>query len=260
MKAARAPQSQDLQVPMLERGLAILEWLTARPEGATLSQIADSLDIALTSAFRIAKALQQLGFVRRDEKTRRYAPTGKMLRLGQPHNIGRSLTEACIEPMRRIRDLTGETTQLCCLADGMTVILEQLPSVHPFKYIVDLGSRIPAHCCAPGKAILAFIDPVDRQRQFQHMDFSSHTDRTITDPARFEVELQLVKDNGIAVDRGEHFVGVHCVAAPMLDRLGHPVAAITIAGPSTRLPVKCFAEIGRIVRHWTDQAAARFGA
>lgn len=244
---------------MLERGLAILEWLADRPEGATLSQMTEAMEVALTSAYRIANALEQLGYVSRDPKTRRYSPTGKMLRMGQPRSLGRSLTEACIESMRQIRDQTGETTQLACLSGGQVVILEQLPSVHPFKYIVDLGSRIPAHCCAPGKAMLAYLPAQERVRQLSQMEFSPHTERTITDPARFDQELESVRQAGAAFDRGEHFVGIHCVAAPVLDRLGGPVAAITIAGPSSRIPVKKFPEIARIVRQWTDQAAARFG-
>ena len=76
--------------------------------------------------------------------------TQKLLRLGQPHSGSRSLVECALEPMRRVLKATGETTQLCCRTEAHCVIIEQLPALHPFKYIVDLGSRPPAHCCAPG--------------------------------------------------------------------------------------------------------------
>ncbi|MGC3971698.1 MAG: hypothetical protein QM775_31435 [Pirellulales bacterium] len=49
--------------------------------------------------------------------------------------------------MRQLRNLTGETTQLCCLVDTEMVILEQLLATHPFKYSADFGARCPSYSC-----------------------------------------------------------------------------------------------------------------
>src|SRR5262249_53132991 len=140
-KAEPANSDNALQVPALQRGLAMLEFLAGLPEGATLSELGAQLDISIASVFRLAGGLEELGYVRRDERTKRYAVTHKLLLLGQPHSGRRSLVECALEPMRRVVAATGETTQLCTLADADCVILEQLPALHPFKYVVDLGSR-----------------------------------------------------------------------------------------------------------------------
>jgi DNA-binding IclR family transcriptional regulator len=247
-----------LQVPALQRGLAMLESLAGLPEGATLSELAAQLDISIASVFRLAGGLEELGYIRRDEKTRRYAVTQKLLLLGQPHSGRRSLVECALEPMRRVLAATGETTQLCCLAEADCVILEQLPSVHPFKYIVDLGSRVPIHCCAPGKAILAFLPDATMDAVLPRLKFEKHTDRTLLSRGALLVELERVRACGYALDCGEHFDGIHCVAAPLLDRHGHTIAAITIAGPATRIPESRFAEIGQTIITAARDAAQRF--
>jgi DNA-binding IclR family transcriptional regulator len=257
-KAESTNGDSALQVPALQRGLAMLEFLAGQPEGATLSELGAELDISIASVFRLAGGLEELGYIRRDERTKRYAVTQKLFLLGQPHSGRRSLVECALEPMRRVVTVTGETTQLCCLADADCVILEQLPSLHPFKYIVDLGSRVPIHCCAPGKAILAFLPDDTLDAVLARLKFEKHTDSTITSRRALLVELERVRASGYAVDRGEHFDGIHCVAAPLLDRHGHTIAAITIAGPATRIPASQFAEIGKTIIAAANDAAARF--
>jgi len=236
----------------------MLEHLAASPEGENLSELAGTLGISITSAFRLAGALEALGYIRRDEQTKRYAVTRKLLLLGQPHSGTQSLVACALEPMRRVLEATGETTQLGCLAEASCVMLEQLPARHPFKYIVDLGSRVPVHCCAPGKAMLAFLPEAALHAMLSQLRFEKHTERTITSRRELLVDLERIRACGYAVDRGEHFEGIHCVAAPLLDRHGHAIAAITIAGPSSRIPVSRFAEHGRLIAQAAGDAARRF--
>jgi DNA-binding IclR family transcriptional regulator len=248
----------SLQVPALQRGLALLEHLASLPDGATLSELGATLEISLASVFRLAGALEELGYLRRDEKTKRFAVTQKLLLLGQPHSGARSLVECSLDAMRRVLAATGETTQLCCRTEAQCVVIEQLPSLHPFKYIVDLGSRPPAYCCAPGKAMLAFLPDDELDAVLPKIRFEKHTPQTITSRAKLLVELEHVRARGFAVDHAEHFEGIHCVAAPLLDRHGHTIAAITIAGPAARIPASSFEKIGKLIIAAARDAARRF--
>ncbi len=248
----------SLQVPALQRGLALLEHLAALPGGATLSELGAALNLSPTSVFRLAGALEELGYLQRDEKTKRFVVTQKLLLLGQPHSGNRSLVECAVEPMRRVLAATGETTQLCCHTEGFCVVIEQLPALHPFKYIVDLGSRPPAHCCAPGKAMLAFLPEDELEAILPRIRFERHTAHTITNRRALLVELERIRACGYGLDRGEHFDGIHCVAAPLLDRHGHAIAAITIAGPATRIPESRFEEIGHLIIDAANDATRRF--
>ncbi len=250
--------STDSQAPALQRGLAVLEFLSGRDEAATLSEISAALKLSPASIFRLTGVLESAGYLHREEASRRFSLTRKLFLQAQPRHEGRSLVECCLPSMREILQLTGETVQLCCLADNQCVLLEQLPSTYPFKYIVDLGSRIPVHCCAPGKAIAAYLTEEARSTLLRSLILERHTDQTIVSKSALLEELEKVQSRGYAVDQGEHFEGIHCVAAPLLDRHGNAVAAITIAGPSSRIQARRFAELGAIIKQAATVAAQRY--
>jgi DNA-binding IclR family transcriptional regulator len=248
----------ESQAPALQRGLSVIELLAARDEGATLSEISAALQLSPASIFRLTGVLEESGYVLREEPSRRFRLTRKLLLLAQPQHEGRSLVESCLPAMREVLQLTGETVQLCVLADHECVMIEQLPSTHPFKYIVDLGCRPPVHCAAPGKAMLAYL-PEDAQAQaLREIKAEKLTDRTLTTRRELLDDFAKIRARGFAVDQGEHFDGIHCVAAPLLDRHGFPVAAITIAGPSSRIQARRFGEFGEIMKRAARAAAHRY--
>ena len=244
--------------PALQRGLALLQALATRPNGATQSDLALHLKLPQTAVHRIALALEHLGYVQKHPATRTLRVTHKLLLLGQPHSGGRSLIEACMPSMREILELTNETTQLCVLAEAQCVILEQLPSRHPFKYVVDLGSRAPTQCCAPGKAMLAFLPEPELKAALDQLTFQAFTPNSILSAEALLPELERIRKAGYALDLAEHFEGIHCIAAPLLDAHGRPFAAITIAGPSSRIPKSAFERWGRAIAETAADAALQF--
>ena len=250
--------SGALHAPALQRGLALLQALATRPNGATQSELAQCLELPQTAVHRIAATLEHLGYIQKHPATRTLRVTQKLLLLGQPHSGSRSLIEACLPAMRTISDLTQETTQLCVLADEECVILEQIPAKHPFKYIVDLGSRAPTQCCAPGKAMLAFLPESELSRLLAGITFHPFTSHSILSQKDLRKELEAIRETGFAVDKSEHFEGIHCIGAPLLDTHGRAFAAITIAGPSSRIPKSRFASWGEAIAEAASDAALQF--
>jgi len=242
----------------LQRGLAMLEMLSQCPEGATLRQISSQLDLPSASALRLARTLVDVGYLSREEHRKRYFLTNRFLRLGQPSAPSRGLSECVIAAMRSIRQATGETTQLCCLTDVEMVIIEQLLSIHPFKYSADLGARCPCYSCAPGKAIIAFLPEAEREATINRIAFKPFTATTITTRRAFRDELAAIRQQGYALDRAEGMEGIHCVAAPILDRYGVAVAAITIAGPASRVREDEFEVLGSLLKEGARQASLEF--
>jgi DNA-binding IclR family transcriptional regulator len=255
---AKTVEGVSNHVPALQRGLALLEVLATRPRGATQAELASELGLPQTAVHRIALALEELGYVQRVPGTRTLRVTQKLLLLGQPYSGSRSLIEACLPAMREILSLTNETTQLCVLAGSKCVIIEQLASRHPFKYVVDLGSQAPVQCCAPGKAILAHLEPQALEPVLEEIDFQRHTPHSLMSLRALRRELLLTRERGYAIDRAEHFEGIHCLAAPLRDVHGHAFAAITIAGPSTRIPESRFHAWGEAIAAMAADAALAF--
>lgn len=245
-------------VPTLQRGIAILEHLARRQQAATTAELVEQLGYPSASIFRITQELEQLGYLSRDPVTKKHSLTNKFLLLGQPKGNGGTLTEASLAAMRQLNRETGETTQLCCLVDTRMVIIEQLIATHAFKYSAQIGASCPAYSCAPGKILIAHLPDDEQQELIGRLKFKAYTPTTITTAKAFRQEMKRIVDCGYAVDQSEGLEGIHCVAAPIRDRHGYPVGAITVAAPASRIPKARFAEVGKLVAELTAIAEAEY--
>lgn len=242
------------RVPSLERALSILEFLAARASPCGTSEIAKSLGLSKNSVFRTLVSLSARGYVDRVElgkNCKTFFLTGKLLALGYAVIDEASLVEKAIDLMRQLRDQTRETVLLGTLIDSHGTVLEQVPSTEPVKFLINVGHQFPLHTAAPGKAILAFLPEDEREPILQAMPFTRFNDRTITDREQFRQELAQVRLDGYAVDRGEEVDGLRCIAAPVFDHRGRPLASLWVTGPSFRLLTENFPQVAR---HVMDQA------
>jgi IclR family transcriptional regulator, KDG regulon repressor len=106
--------------------------------------------------------------------------------------------------------------------------------VHPLVASTSLGRRAPAYCVAPGKVLLAFGPPAERERVLNG-PLVAFTARTLCDPASLAAELDAVVERGYAVNSGEHFDGIGGVAVPVRAPDGEVVAAMGFTGPPERV-------------------------
>jgi IclR family acetate operon transcriptional repressor len=102
----------------------------------------------------------------------------------------------------------------------------------------------PLHSCAPGKAILAWWSEPRRDEWFRGHTLKRFTPTTLTDRTQLQAELETSRARGYTIDRAEGLEGIHCVAAPILDVHGVPLASVTIMAPVSRLPETAFAAAG----------------
>jgi len=223
-------------VPAVDRTLDILEHLSARTEGCTLSEISADLKFPKNAVFRITAALLSRGYLARDETTKRFNITGRFLQLSQPRNSRVSLAEAALGPMRELRDETRETVQLGVRNGLEGVILQQMESLHPLRISVDLGLRFKLYNNAPGKLLLAHLPDDEREKAFRVIDFAPCTPRTITDRDKMRQECERIREQGYSLDHAEADEGIHCVAGPVFGLFGKLEAALWISAPSRRLP------------------------
>ena len=233
----------SIEAPALDRGLAILEALDARPEGMSLSEISRVIGSPKNSTSRLVQTLMVRGYVERDEATMIIRLTGKLLRLGHPR-VGRvSLVECALEPMRALRDAVGETVQLGIPIGDEGVIIEQVESTQAVRICVEIGLRFPLHNNAPGKVLLAFQHPKACERTIQRLKLPRFTARTITTKETLRQECERVVKLGYGTDWGEADEGIHCVAAPVFDRPNHLLAVIWASAVAGRMPKARFPKV-----------------
>lgn len=255
-------KKQDLEryhVPNLERALAILELLAKHPDGLSMVEIAGTLEFPNNSVYRITSTLFNHGYLNRDEHSKRFSLSRKLLALGFASLSEKNIIEMSIDIMRQLRDETRETVLLATLLGECMVVLEQVPGTHPFKFMVDPGSRLHLHTSAPGKALLAFLPEAESDDILKRTKLVKFNEKTITKKPQFRRELAKVRKHGYALDDGEQLEGVHCIGAPLLNERGYPIAAIWITGPGDRMPESSFETLGHKVAEHAHRISQRFG-
>ncbi|MEZ5277634.1 MAG: IclR family transcriptional regulator [Opitutaceae bacterium] len=251
--------AQRFQSPALERGLRILELLARHPDGLRMSQVAESLDLPANSAFRILGTLECEGYVTKEADGIRYRITRKLLGLAYAAAGEDKLMELALDVMQTLRDDTGETVLIGVRSENRGIVLEQVASTQPVKFLVDPGHSFPLHTSAPGKAFLAFLPPHERDVLLGRICYERFNDRTLDSREKLEAELLNVQATSQAFDRGEQIDGLHCAGAPIFNHRGYPIASIWVTGPSFRLTESMLPLVGAKVLAAAERISARFG-
>lgn len=257
--ASRRPAAAACPVPGLERGLRILELLVDFPEGLTQREIAERLDCPPASVHRLSQTLLTHGYLVRDEEGRVLKLSRKLVAMGSRVLAEEDWLSEAMDAAKVLRDAVKETVLIGTLAGKSLVVLGQVLGTHPFKFSVDLGTLLPLHTAAPAKAMLAFLPKAERRRLLQQNTYEKFNERTLTSVQALEAELMQVARQGYAVDRQEQLTGIHCVAAPVFNRHGYPVAALWTTGPADRLRERDFPAVAAQVMEQAQRVSRRLG-
>lgn len=200
--------------------------------GVGVSELARRADLSKSTAFRVLRLLERNGIVER---------AGSDFRLGgelnelcsvvySPEN--RRICERVTPFLLDLYQATRLTVHLAVLHGIDVVYLHKLRGHQTIRCPSRIGSRAPAFCTAGGKVLLAHNS--DALEVTIEQGLHRMTAWTITDPGLLRAELALVRRNGVGFVRQEAVPGLVCMAAPVLDGLGRPVAAISVSGDAER--------------------------
>ena len=223
------------QTPALDRALAVLEFISIHPEGVTRQEIKEGLGVTTNLVFRLTRALLAHGYVEIQEPGRRIVLTRKMLAMSQPKRDERSLVQMAHEPMRWLRDFTGESAHVGVRVEQNCLVLDRVIGTQPYKCYVEAGTMGPLHAAAPGKVMLAWLPQKELDEFLADYPFRALTATTITSRRGFADHLRLVRQRGYAMDLGETMEGHHCLGAPIFDANEMPIASLWITAPALRL-------------------------
>ena len=244
-------------IPNLWRAIELLEYLSEKPEGQTISELAEGLDLPTNSVFRILRTLSAKGYV--IQKHKRYEISSKLFALGAKAIAEESLFDKITPVMRELRDQLKETIIFGKLLGTQGVILEQMSGLYPVKVVVEVGYNFPLHCSAPAKAIMTHLPEQEKEALIDLCTFEKFTEHTITDRWTLKKELEKVKIVGYAFDMEEADTDVRCISAPIMNVRGYPIAALWVTGPVSRLSTERCNEYGLTLKKACDEVSKSIG-
>jgi len=217
------------------KALELLSTFSYREPRLSLAELAIRTGIPRATAFRLLSTLEHSGFLVRIHGA--YQLGIKCFVLGNIVAGGLDLRETAHPHLVALRDRTRETTQIGILDHWQVVYLERMLSPDPVGVMrISAGAILPAHCTGLGKALLAYRPEAEVEAWAARQKLPALTPRTITSAKRLMKELRVIRERGYALDEEERERGVCCIAAPIRNHTDDVVAAISVAGPTGRMP------------------------
>jgi len=231
--AADAPPNHDS--PTL-RAIAVIEAIGRNAQPMLLMEVVQAVGLPKPTVYRILSHLVEAGLVRRMPGAG-YGVGARLSRLGRDlvtNDAGRPARHAILQ---RLVGALGETCNFTMLDGAEIIYLDRVETASPLRVNLQPGSRVPAHCSASGKLLLAHMPPAQYQRLKVHLSLTRFTARTITGRGALDTELSKIRTQGYSVDDEEYLEGLVCVAAPVVDDQQRVWATVAVHGPAARMPI-----------------------
>ncbi|HLT57565.1 MAG: IclR family transcriptional regulator [Limnochordales bacterium] len=237
------------------KALDVLEALRDA-ERLSLAELSERVGQPRSSLFRILDTLECRGYVEHLPDVDGYALGLAAASLAGRHTVSAALRRVARPVLTELAEELGETVNLGMLLGAEVVYVDMVESHYAMRMNVTIGSRSPAHSTSLGKALLAFAGPeVDLQRLLPPA-LPAMTPNTITDREQLLKELKVVRARGWSLDDEENEPGARCVGAPILGNQGSAVAAISVAGPASRLSDDRVPQVARLITAAAGKIAA----
>ncbi len=228
-QAQKERKTNPLMVQSVAKAFRVLQAFDARHRSMSLSEIAERVDMDLSAAQRFTYTLQQLGYLTKDPVTRQFSLAIKTLDLGFHYRQSSELVSRAMPVLQHLSKQTEETVNLTVLDGTEIVYIARIQSRHVLNADVTTGTRLPAYCMSPGRAILSRMGEAEAREVIAASDLRQHTQATETEPARLMELIEQAREQGFAVCFEELYRGDASIAAPVLGPGGKVAGAVSIA-------------------------------
>jgi IclR family transcriptional regulator, pca regulon regulatory protein len=231
--AARAPARAPEGMAGLAKGLAVIEAFSGSAVALTVADAARLTNITRAAARRCLLTLVELGYLSHDGK--HFRPTPRMLRLGGAYLEAAPLPTLAQPYLVKARDALGESVSLAVWQDGWALFVARAEAERLVSTGVRVGARLPAHCSATGKVLLAGLPEAEVAAFLAVPGRSRRTTHTVVDADRIADSVRRAAAEGFATSDEELELGMRALAVPVLDGRGRTVAAMSVSTSTARV-------------------------
>jgi len=238
------------------RASGILKTFAEGKGSFTLREMAQSMKLDRSTTYRILLSLEKCGLVEKDEKSGGYSLGLGAFEIGSAYQRRADFVPIAKPFMEELALKAQETVNLAVLSGTEILYLDKVDSPRSVGVMSKIGQRNPVYCTSLGKSLLAFQSEEEQARIIAEIEFRPLTPHTITSRKEFLKEMKQIRLQGYALDRREIEEDVECIAAPIRNHIGNPVAAISISGPQKKIQTPREKEyVG-----WVTEAAERISS
>jgi IclR family acetate operon transcriptional repressor len=252
----RPPKDPIYRIASVDNALRLL-WMFKEQSVWTVSDAADELGVARSTAHRLLAMLQHHGFVQQNASTKTYGLGRGLLEIGLAAIRDLKIRDIARPDLEQLVREVGETAHLIVLQGTRTLIVDAVESPQALRVGGRIGGSAPPNCTSAGKVLLAPM-PAARVNALLGPDpLEQLTARSIGTLAELHRELEVVRGLGYARNLGEREAGTAAVSVAIPTSGDITPAAITINAPEIRMPDERIPELVQAARAAAERVARR---
>ncbi len=221
--------AQGVLVQSVARALEILELFQKKQEMG-ISELSEAMGLSKSTIYGLVNTLVTFGYLEQNEETKKYRLGMKLFELGttveQRMDLRREARPYCEDIARRY----GQTVHLATHWEGEVVYIDKFDQPDFLISYSQVGKRAPMSCTGVGKALLAYLPQTYLEQYVFTKPLPQKTRNSLSTKEALLKNLETVRRLGYAVDDEEIELGLRCVAAPIFNHQGQPVAAVSLSG------------------------------
>jgi IclR family transcriptional regulator, pca regulon regulatory protein len=217
----------------LARGLSVIEAFDSRQEGLSIADIARATELSRAAVRRLLITLELLGYI--EANGRKYRLRHRVLHLGMSYLSSSSLATVSQPAVQKITEELNESTSVCVLDGDEVLCIAGAVRRGLMSVDVTTGSRLPLHCTAAGRVLLAALLEDQLAASLERIELKSLTAKTIVSREVLVRDIRRVREQGFSVIDEELETGIRAIAVPVVSREGNVVASLGVGALASRV-------------------------
>lgn len=246
-------------IQSVKRAIDIMELYSPTNTELSVKEISERLQLSKSTVHGLIKTLEYRGYLEQNPSNQKYKLGLRLFQLGNVVGEGMEITRLSMPLITELVECVQETVHLVVL-DGVDVVyVEKVEGPGALRMYSQVGKRAPFYCTGVGKAIFAYLGHQRIDEILSVSDLKAFTHYTLTDADQIRQELERIREQGYAIDDEEIELGLKCVAAPIFDHRGRPVASVSCSGPKLRLTDDKMVQMIREVKQTASRISQKLG-
>lgn len=250
-------------VPAVTRALDILELFLDGDGTLSAPEITRKLQLPRTTVHELVTTLTARSYlVPVPGRPGRYRLGVRTYQLGSRYAEELDLAAEGRQVARQVAETCDETVHVAILEGTDVIYVAKVDSTHAVRMVSAAGRRLPAHCTSVGKMLLASLPSEELDARLpagQDATLPALTPNSLTSPDELREALAEIRRRGVAFEERESNPDVSCVAAPVRDRSGEVVAALSISVPMIRWSGERRDDLAKLAARGAEELSERLG-
>ncbi len=220
----------------LARGLRVIEAFDRQPQGLSIADIARATQLSRAAVRRLLITLELLGYI--EANGRKYRLRHRVMHLGMSYLSSSSLATVSQPAVQKITDDLGESSSVCVLDGDEVLCVAGAVRRGLMSLDVSTGSRLPVHCTAAGRVLLAALSEEQLALHLERMNLKPLTAKTVVSRDALVRDIHRVRERGFSIIDEELEPGIHALAVPIIAKDGHVAGSLGVGALAARVSLE----------------------